>query len=87
MHLALSLGLSGGGLSPDDKSTCTSTWGSVEVEAVRFDGERLLQLEGVRWIFHPEVESLEDGSEGNDGLLPGKSTALVHLTIKWSTAS
>lgn len=85
MNIALSLGLRGGGLSPDDESMCTRAGRSVEVEAVWFDGERLLQLDGVGWIFHPEVESLEDSGKGDDGFLPGKCTALVHLIIKWST--
>ena len=84
MNVALSLGLRGG-LGPHNERTCASTGHSVEVEAVGFDGERLLQLEGVRWIFHSEVESLEDGGKGDDGFLPGKGAALVHLVIKWST--
>ena len=85
LNVALSLGLRGGDLRPDDESTGTSTWRSVEVEAIWFDSERLLQLDCVRWIFHPEVESLEDRGKGDDGLLPGKSTTLVHLIVKWST--
>jgi hypothetical protein len=73
VNVAISLGLRGGVLSPDDERTCTSTGHSVEVEVVGFDSEGLLQLEGVRWIFHPEVESLEDGGKGDDGSCQAKA--------------
>lgn len=82
----MSVGLVGGrrdgGLRPDDERRCTSTGGGIEVEAVGFDRERLLQFEGVRRVVHPELEPLEDGGKGDDGFLPGKGTTLVCVTIK-----
>ena len=77
MRVVRALRLRGGGLRADDESRCTRTWGSMEVEAVGLDSERLLQFEGVGRIFHRKVESLEDAGEGDDGLLPCKCTTLV----------
>src|SRR5258708_4493986 len=65
------------GLSADDEGRCTRTRRSMEVEAVGLDCERLLQFEGIGRIFHPKVESLEDGGKSDDGFLPCKGTTLV----------
>ena len=77
VRVVRALRLRGGSLRANDESRCARTWGRMEVEAVGLDGERLLQFEGVGRIFHRKVESLEDGGEGDDGLLPCKRTTLV----------
>ena len=44
---------------------------------MRFDRERLLDLELVRWITHDKVEALEDGDKGELRFLPRERTTLL----------
>lgn len=48
----------------------------VDEEVVRFDRKRLFELELVRWVAHDEVESLQEGDQGELHLLPRKWAAL-----------
>ena len=48
----------------------------MDVEVVRLDGERLLELELVRRVVHVEIEILEDGDEDKLDFLPREGATL-----------
>ena len=48
----------------------------MNIEILRLDGKRLLELELVRGVDHDEVEPLEDRDERDLRFLPGEWTTL-----------